>query len=248
MAVTSDAELYRKYADELIRFCSALVGPSGAEDLLAAAVVKALAAPRWAGVDNKRAYLYRVVLNEAYRARRDTARRLEREARSAGTEAVHNTAVDRDVVTALLRLSVRQRAVVFLTYWAEWLKAPFHRVRAVERLAVARIVVERERLRHYGFTPIGHDGRRLGYTLWPGKPAACVKALRDFGWEVTAVRVERRVPASVWCLIGVGLAIAGVAWSAATNTGGGLMLVVVSIFMVGTYLRGRAIARLVDSA
>jgi hypothetical protein len=129
-----------------------------------------------------------------------------------------------------------------------WLKAPFHRVRAVERLAVARIVVDHERLRHYGFTPIGHDGRRLGYTLWPGKPAACVKALRDFGWEVTVVPVKRRLPALVWCLIGVGLAIAGVAWGAATSNGGGPMLVVVSIFMVGTYLRGRAIARLTDSA
>ncbi len=83
MAVTSDAEVYRKYADELIRFCAALVGPSGAEDLLATAVVKALAAPRWAEVENKRAYLYRVVLNEASRVRRDTARRLERELRTA---------------------------------------------------------------------------------------------------------------------------------------------------------------------
>lgn len=119
MAVTSDAEVYRKYADELIRFCAALVGPSGAEDLLATAVVKALSAPRWAEVENKRAYLYRVMLNEASRARRDTARRLERELRSAGSEAVHNVAVDCDVIAALLRLSVRQRAVVFLTYWAD---------------------------------------------------------------------------------------------------------------------------------
>jgi hypothetical protein len=129
-----------------------------------------------------------------------------------------------------------------------WLKEPFHRVRTVERLAVARIVVEHERLRHCGFTPIGHDGRRLGYTLWPGKPVSCVKALREFGWEVTVAPIERRVPALVWCLIGVGLLAAGVAWSAATGTGGGGMLVVVGILMVGTYLRGRAIARLVDSA
>ncbi len=35
------------------------------------------------------------------------------------SEAVHNAAVDRDVIAALLRLSVRQRAVVFLTYWAD---------------------------------------------------------------------------------------------------------------------------------
>jgi DNA-directed RNA polymerase specialized sigma24 family protein len=119
MAASSDAEVYRKYADELIRFCSALAGPSGAEDLLATAFVKALATPRWAAVDNKRAYLYRVVLNEAVRARRDTSRRLEREARTSVTEAVHSSAADVDVIAALVRLSVRQRAVVFLTYWAD---------------------------------------------------------------------------------------------------------------------------------
>ena len=71
MTMTSDAEVYRKYADELIRFGAALVGPSGAEDLLAGSVLRAIASPRWPEVENKRAYLYRVLFNEAGRARRD---------------------------------------------------------------------------------------------------------------------------------------------------------------------------------
>jgi len=123
MTMTSDAEVYRKYADELIRFGAALVGPSGAEDLLAGSVLRALASPRWPEVENKRAYLYRVLFNEATRARRDATRRMERELRAAPGEAVDGAisgaVVDRDVIAALLRLSVRQRAVVFLTYWAD---------------------------------------------------------------------------------------------------------------------------------
>ena len=119
MTMTSDAEVYRKYADELIRFGAALVGPSGAEDLLAGSVLRAIASPRWPEVENKRAYLYRVLFNEAGRARRDATRRMERELRAAPGERMDGAPVDRDVIAALLRLSVRQRAVVFLTYWAD---------------------------------------------------------------------------------------------------------------------------------
>ncbi len=45
MVATDDAEVYRKYADELMRFAAALVGPSGAEELLSTAFLKALRAP-----------------------------------------------------------------------------------------------------------------------------------------------------------------------------------------------------------
>ena len=39
--------------------------------------------------------------------------------RAAPGERVDGMPVDRDVIAALLRLTVRQRAVVFLTYWAD---------------------------------------------------------------------------------------------------------------------------------
>ena len=119
MVATDDAEVYRKYADELMRFAAALVGPSGAEDLLSTAFLKALRAPSWHMADNKRAYLFRVVFNEGSKVRRDTRRRLERELRVAPRESEDHLDGDCDVVAALLRLSVRQRAVVFLTYWAD---------------------------------------------------------------------------------------------------------------------------------
>lgn len=115
----TDAELYRKHADELIRFASALVGPSWADDVLAAAVTSALASPSWPSITNKRAYLFRCVASEGSRVARTAQRRLRREMRVAESEAYTNEPLDRDVMRALLALSARQRAVVYLTYWLE---------------------------------------------------------------------------------------------------------------------------------
>jgi len=121
MVELDDAEVYRKYAAELMRFASALAGPSGAEDLLATALLGAISSARWATIENKRAYLYKVVLHEGFRVRRSTDRRLRREQRSASaqSETWEPASSDPDVLAALRRLTVRQRAVVFLTYWAD---------------------------------------------------------------------------------------------------------------------------------
>lgn len=70
-------------------------------------------------MDNPRAYLYRAVLNEALNVRRATSRRLRRELQAARSESIEATPSDRDVLQALQRLSVRQRAVVYLTYWMD---------------------------------------------------------------------------------------------------------------------------------
>lgn len=114
-----DAEVYRKYADELVRFATATSGPASADDVVSAAVLGAMSSPRWRMVENKRAYLYRAVVNEAMRTRRTTQRRLRDEIRSSVREGWVPSHVDRDVIVALHALSVRQRAVVFLTYWAD---------------------------------------------------------------------------------------------------------------------------------
>ena len=119
MDSSSDAEVYRKHADELIRFATALVGPSSAEDVLASAVLSAMAAPQWQDVENRRAYLFRCVASEAMRSARTAERRLRRERRVAPREATEDHVLDRDVLAALLALSARQRAVVYLTYWLD---------------------------------------------------------------------------------------------------------------------------------
>ncbi len=113
-------ELYVDLAPELIKFAVTLVGPSDAEDLLGSAVTKAIASTRFERADNKRAYLYRMLLNEAHKSRRSTGRRLNRELRVVHRDAIDiERGLDPDVLAALKRLSVRQRAVIHLTYWAD---------------------------------------------------------------------------------------------------------------------------------
>jgi RNA polymerase sigma factor (sigma-70 family) len=150
MDLSPDAELYRKHADELIRFATALAGPSMAEDVLAAGVTSALASPGWAAVENRRAYLFRCVASEAMRTARSAQRRLRRERRLAPREAVEDQVLDRDVLTAMLALSTRQRAVVYLTYWhgliaVEVAESVGCSERTVEReLERSRLILERK--------------------------------------------------------------------------------------------------------
>ena len=71
----SNAEVYAKYADDLVRFATSLVGPTDAQDVVADAVVRVMWSKRWARVTNYKAYLYRAVLNEARMHHRSTMRR-----------------------------------------------------------------------------------------------------------------------------------------------------------------------------
>jgi RNA polymerase sigma factor (sigma-70 family) len=113
----TDGEVYRKYAEELTRFATGLVGPSHAADTVSEAVLKCLGSPRWPGVSERRSYLYRSVYNEAARFHRSTSRRRSREARTATPESVEAPEVRPEVLSAVALLSVRQRAVIVLTYW-----------------------------------------------------------------------------------------------------------------------------------
>lgn len=114
-----DAEIYRKYSDDLVRFASGLVGPSGAEDVVANAVLRAISSAQWKAVDNQRAYLYRSVLNEARSQHRSTQRRLAREITAQQRHDTNDQPVDLDVLVALRKISERQRAVIHLSYWED---------------------------------------------------------------------------------------------------------------------------------
>ena len=118
-----DAETYRRYAAELVRFAAVLVGPSSAEDVFSTAVLRAFTAPQWPEVDGRRAYLYRTVFNEAWRLRRATQRRLNREVRSATADPHRHSrdgcGLDADIVDAIRQLDVRERAVIYFTYWVD---------------------------------------------------------------------------------------------------------------------------------
>lgn len=138
-------QVYEKYADELIRFATALVGPSGGKDILSDAMLRVFSSPAWTTVSNQRAYLYRAVMNEALQSKRSIGRRLRREAAAAAAmPQYHDSFHEAEILDTLRRLSVRQRAVVYLTYWvghdaAEIARGLDMSVRTVEReLASAR--------------------------------------------------------------------------------------------------------------
>ena len=135
------ADVYAKHAGELVRFATVLVGPAAAEDVVADAVSRAFASPAWAAVTQPRPYLFRAVLNQARQVARADRRRLRRELFAAPHDEVDGAAplVRLEVLDAMRRLSVRQRAVLFLTYWED-LEASA----AAAALGVSTRTVERE--------------------------------------------------------------------------------------------------------
>jgi RNA polymerase sigma factor (sigma-70 family) len=113
-------ELYAKHAEALTRFATGLVGPADAADVVSDAVLRCLASDRWLEVRDPRPYLYRAVLNQARQAHRSALRRAAREAGVAR----HSTTIEPpeirpEVLHAVARLSLRQRAVIVLTYWED---------------------------------------------------------------------------------------------------------------------------------
>ncbi len=114
-----DAAVYARHARRLVALATALAGPAAAEDVVSSAVARVLASPGWASVEDRGAYLTRAVVNEVRSAHRSSLRRTARE-RKVGvrTEVEHDDPVP-EIMDALARLPLRQRAVVFLTYWAD---------------------------------------------------------------------------------------------------------------------------------
>lgn len=114
-----DAEVYRSVAPELVRYANSLVGPTDAADVVSAAVLKAFTSRGWPQVENHRAYLYKAVLNEVRSQHRSTMRRRARELKTANPESTTMPEVRPEVLEALSRLSTRQRAVAYLTYFED---------------------------------------------------------------------------------------------------------------------------------
>jgi RNA polymerase sigma-70 factor (ECF subfamily) len=115
----SNAEVYREHAAELVRYATVLVGPTDAADVVADAVLGAFGAKAWPTVTNQRAYLHRAVYHRALDLRRGAARRHRRETITASSDYVVGAEPSLDAQRALDHLPAQQRAVVFLTYWAD---------------------------------------------------------------------------------------------------------------------------------
>ena len=118
--VSGDAEVYAEVAPELVVFATGLVGATDAADVVSGAVVRVLSSPAWASVTNRRAYLYRAVYNEALSwTRRSSLRRAVERKAARTVETWDLPAFQPEIRAAVERLSVQQRAVVLLTYWAD---------------------------------------------------------------------------------------------------------------------------------
>jgi RNA polymerase sigma factor (sigma-70 family) len=113
------ADAYRQHRNELTRFATVLVGPDHAHDVVSAAVVRVLDnSPT--SLSHPRAYLYQAVANQARNFKRGEARRRTRETQGgASRQVVFQPEPYPEVLAAVEQLSVRQRAVVYLTYWED---------------------------------------------------------------------------------------------------------------------------------
>jgi len=119
--VMDNETVYRSYSQELTRYATGLVGPFDAPDVVTDACLKAFAARGWPDVVDHRAYLYRTVLNVAHDLHRQTLSRRLREMRVAGRDQAPDptSSLDFEVLAAVERLPVQQRAAVYLTYWED---------------------------------------------------------------------------------------------------------------------------------
>jgi RNA polymerase sigma factor (sigma-70 family) len=119
--VMDNEQTYRNYSLELTRYATGLVGPFDAPDVVTDACLKAFESRNWSDVVDRRAYLYKTVLSVANDHHRRTLSRRLREMKTAGRHEVPDVAADLDfeVLGAVERLSVQQRAAIFLTYWED---------------------------------------------------------------------------------------------------------------------------------
>lgn len=111
--------MFERYAVELTRFATSLVGPTEAQDVVSDALLRSMWSDGWVEVANQRAYLYRVVVSQARMYQRSSGRRRQREHQAALGLVATPPESEVDVWEALGHLSVPERAVVFLTYWED---------------------------------------------------------------------------------------------------------------------------------
>lgn len=111
----NEADIWLACKDDLVRYAAVLIGPGDAEDVVSTVVVRVLNSRRLADLDDARLYLFKSVLNECRtRAgrRRETIRLVELpEPPPADPQP--------EVLDAVMRLPVAQRAATFLVYWAD---------------------------------------------------------------------------------------------------------------------------------
>jgi len=113
---------FAAHVPNLLKLATVLVGPADAEDVVSEAVMRVMMTRRWATVKNPGAFLTGAVVNESRSHRRSEARRRNRETRAARLEAASSWSPSSETSELALlvdELSVRQRSVIYLTYWED---------------------------------------------------------------------------------------------------------------------------------
>lgn len=116
----SITEAFEKWADDLTRYATVLVGPDDAVDAVNQAFADVVASKRWDGVTRPRGYLFAATLNASLAMRRTKTRREAREWRTRDARVGHLELLgDPQILSAVNALSVGQRAVIYLAYWED---------------------------------------------------------------------------------------------------------------------------------
>ena len=112
-------ELWRLHRDELLCFATTLVGPDDAHDVVIDAFIRCVKTIHTVPAANRRAYLQRAVTNQAVSHHRSCGRRWRRDLAALVNPVMSHEDTFADVRTALMELSVQQRAVVYFVYWED---------------------------------------------------------------------------------------------------------------------------------
>lgn len=109
-----ERDLWKTSSRDLVQYAAALVGPDEAEDVVSTVFLRIMERQGLEALRDPRPYLFRSVLNEC----RTRARKQKRQVSLSvinpqliAPEPLH------EVVEAVMRLPLRQRAVTFLVYW-----------------------------------------------------------------------------------------------------------------------------------
>lgn len=149
-----DAEIYSRYRNALIRYATALVGPSQAEDVLSTVVLRAISKRSLASLDRPDSYLFRAVLNES----RSRMRRAQPIELPNEIGVVDDPNGDTTILEAVLRLPTQQRAATYLVYWADCSIADAARLIGVREGTVKRYLHDARRNLAKSLPEEYHDG------------------------------------------------------------------------------------------
>lgn len=153
-ASDTDAAIYNKHRDALIRYASALVGPSNAEDVVSTVVLRTLNRRSLGSLDRPDAYLFRAVLNES----RSRMRRQQPVELPPEIGHVDNPEVDPTVLEAVLRLPAQQRAATYLVYWTDRSVAQTADLMGVREGTVKRYLHDARKALRRALPEEAHDG------------------------------------------------------------------------------------------